>query len=61
MPTCSETQRTNAFTHVQTHILAEGAAILKWDPAEHHLRPAVRTLNIRLFIIPWVMYDLLRI
>ena len=53
--------RNTAFTHVQTHVLAVGAAILKWDPAEHHLRHALRTLNIRLFSIPWVLYDLLRL
>jgi len=57
MHPCSETQRTNACTHVQTHVLAGIAPILKWDPAEFHLSIALRTSNIRLSLIARVPDD----
>ena len=61
MHPCSETQRTNACTHVQTHVLAVFAPILKWDPAEFHLSIAPRTSNIRLSMIARVADDPLRV
>jgi len=61
MHPCSETQRTNACTHVQTHVLAVNAPILKWDPAEFHLSIAPRTSNIRLSMIARVADNMLRV
>ena len=61
MHPCSETQRTNACTHVQTHVLAGIAPILEWDPAEFHLSMALRTSNIRLSMIARVADNMLRV
>ena len=61
MHPCSETQRTNACTHVQTHVLAVNSPILKWDPAEFHLSIAPRTSNIRLSMIVRVADNMLRV